>query len=480
MAQIEQLAADNPKLAEKYKEYEEGFKSYSLANQSLSPAGGGAPGGQPLLDQARAQALAQPDITQRQLVDKAQSLRDKSEALLKSDPVTAALNWKAIPIPPVPLDPSQPNTIPAHFSQNAQVVDALSAREPDISKSVVFPNETGRFGAAMAGPAQVGAAVLQSIGQLPPDKRDATLEMPEVRNAILGMANSPDAQKKQVAFSFMDQINRQDPTTFESKFGKAGLSKMMAWQDVEQYQSKEQIAKDAATAQDPAEARAQEAWADKSKELTKPLTASDVTSKISGQSWIGRQFNDMTPSGGAADILLDDYKRAHAYQLGVTHGNEAAADRYATADVSRKWGPSAANGRIMAYPPEMAEGYPTVNGSKDYVGSQLADDVHGMIAQTEQRPAEQQAMQRASYALIPDKQTESEFKGGQQPSYHVAVTDPDGRMTVLTGPNGQPFRWSADPRAAQAQAADAMQTQAQQIQERRAHMPALGEGIPLQ
>jgi hypothetical protein len=56
---------------------------------------------------------------------------------------------------------------------NAAVVDAISAREPDFSKSVVFKNETGRFGAAMAGP-------------VPQDKRDATLQMPEVKAAVLG------------------------------------------------------------------------------------------------------------------------------------------------------------------------------------------------------------------------------------------------------------------------------------------------------
>jgi hypothetical protein len=386
MTQIEQLAtpaamAASPALAEKYDAYSKEVAAYSLANQSQTPVGGGA-GGQPLIDQARAAAVSQPDIMYRQVVDAAQKLRDNAEKLLNDNPVGAALNYKAIGAPPVPLDPTQPTTIGAHFAGNAAVVDAISAREPDFSKSVVFKNETGRFGAAMAGPAPVVNSILQSIYQLPQDKRDATLEMPEVKAAIVGAANSPDAEKKQVAFSFMNQVYHDDPQSFKGKFGADGLKDLMGWQDVEQFKTRDQIAKEANTANDASTIRAQETLGKEADKLLKGVTPADISNKLAPHWFQSMGFGDYTPVSDvpaqAKAALLDDYSRAYTDHYSK-YGDATAADSYATRATSDKWGPSDANvGRVMAYPPERSPAYPQVNGSQDYIGSQLADFVAHM------------------------------------------------------------------------------------------------------
>jgi hypothetical protein len=428
MTQIEQLAtppamAASPALAEKYDAYSKEVAAYSLANQSMSPVGGGA-GGQPLIDQARAAAVAQPDILQRQIVDRAQKLRNDAETLLKADPVTAALNYKAIGALPAPLDPAQPQTIPTHFAGNAAVVDAISAREPGFSKSVVFKNETDRFGAAMAGPAPVVNSILQSIYQLPQDKRDATLEMPEVKAAVLGAANSPDADKKQVAFSFMNQVYHDDPQSFKGKFGADGLKDLMGWQDVEQFKTRDQISKDANTAKDASTIRAQDAVGKEAEKLLKGVTPTDISNKLAphwGQSFgLGGDYTPVsdTPAQTKA-ALLDDYSRAYTDHYSK-YGDANAADSYATRATSDKWGPSDANGgRVMAYPPEKSPAYPQVDGSQDYIGAQLAD----FVAQAGHAGAESH--------LVPDKTTQDETDSGKPRGYNVIVRENDGQYHLL-------------------------------------------------
>ena len=429
-----EVRAANPQLAEKYDKYAVELGGSRLADQSFAPTGGGtAPSGQPLLDQARAAAVSQPDILGRQIVDKAQKLRDDSEKLLNDNPVAAFTNWTGR-APPAPLDPTQPQTIGQHFAGNAAVVDALSAREPYFSKSVVFKNETDRLGATMAGPATGGKAVLDALFQLPQDKRDATLEMPEVRAAILGMANSPDADKKQVAFSFMAHEYQQDPQSFDGKFGKDGRRQLREWQDVDQYKTKEMIAKDANTANDPSTIRAQDALGKEADKQLKGVTPADITYKLAPH-W---GWGDYTPISDVPAqtkaVLLDDYSRAYSDQWSKT-GDATAADKYAIERTSLKWGPSDANGgRVMSFPPERSPAYPVVSGNKNYIGTQLADFT------TKAGHAGAEAH------LVPDARTEAEMGSSVAPTYKVVVQGDDGQYHLLDN------RFVADPAAAQAQA----------------------------
>jgi hypothetical protein len=85
-----------------------------------------------------------------------------------------------------------------------------------------------------------------------------------------------------------------------------------------------------------------------------------------------------------------------------------------------------------------------------------------MIVQSTPDRAEQLAKQRAPYAIVPDQQTESEMTSGKPPSYRVVVQGNDGRMSVLTAPSGNAYRWVADPAKAQAKAATDFAAQRQQ------------------
>jgi hypothetical protein len=429
-----------------------------------------ASGGQPYMDQVKAAAQGG-SIYQGQIAMHAQQFFDQGQKALQSDPggTAAAKHW--VPQAPAPLDFSQPDSIASGIAARSQVVQAIGTRQPGAPQSVVFPNEKDQVqtGLAMGSP-QASSAFLQSVGQLPPAQMQATLNTPEVKNGILGMAKSGDSGKMTSAYSFMDQVQRQNPMTFDGTFGKEALGDLRAWQDKISFDLPAKIAQDAMKADDPGTIKAKEALRDQADESLKNVTGKDVVNKFAGTVQRWNPFgSDYSPVGEApaqiVGALRSDYVNAYRDQFAKT-SDAGASDKYAMERVGQKWGMSDANGgRVMAFPPERSPAYPQVNGSQDWIKDQIADHVHQSIVQSTQDPETQKAMQHAAYGLVPDQQTEAEMSAGKPPGYNVVVQGNDGRMHALMLPNGKFDRFYGDPVKAQAKAAQDFAAQRQTAQD---------------
>ncbi len=189
IANYAQLTEGNAKFADQRQNIMSTVQGQSVADAAM---GGG---GQPFMDQAKAQAQGG-SIYQGLVAQHAQEFFTQGQTALKNDPggTAAAKHW--VPQAPAPLDFSQPDSIASGIAARSQVVSAIAARQPGASLSAVFPNETDAVKTGLAmGPPQASAAFLRSVGQLPPDQMQATLNTPEVKNGILGMAKSGDPVK---------------------------------------------------------------------------------------------------------------------------------------------------------------------------------------------------------------------------------------------------------------------------------------------
>lgn len=469
MTQIEQLSANNPGLDKKYQEYSESVAASSLASQ----AGGG--GGQPLIDSARASAAASPDMMYQHIVDRAQKMRDESERQLTDHPVAAAITNGWTRGVPVPIDPANPSSIGAHIAGNAQVVDAITAREPNYSKSVVFADDKPAFKAALNASAQSAATTLQAIAQLPPDKRDATLADPDVSGAIVGLTRTGDSAKMSVAYGFLGARMQENPMAFKGTYGNEVLKDMTAWKENLSYMDQKTLAKTMADAADPSRVNLEEPLRTQAGKNTKDVTAQNVASGMVSTltQWKGAFSNDAyTPSGidpaQARQALLSDWKTNYADSF-VKYGDDKSARTYADTQTAIKWGTSDSNGgRVMAWPPERSPALKPVNGSMDWVQKQASSAVIEGIANYTTDPAARTAMIASPYALAPDARTESEMTSGKPPSYPIVVKSADGRMVLL------PRRFQTDPVQAKADS-DAANTATNRTLGRRAQITPGGE-----
>jgi hypothetical protein len=302
------------------------------------------------------------DLTHMQIASTAQDIYKRSQDEFKNNPFQYAAK-RGIVQPVPPLDFSQPpDALNAALSARSSAASALSV-QTGVPQSIVAPNDADavKTGLAMGSP-QASSAFLQSVGQLPPAQMQATLAVPEVKGGILAMAKSGDPANMQSAYSFMDQLQRQNPMTFEDPklgFGPGALSDLRAWQDKISFDTPAKIANDAMHADDPGTIKGKEALRDQADESLKNVTGKDIVNKFpsTGQRW--NPFgSDYSPTGEApaqiVGALRNDYVNAYRDQFAKT-ADAGAADKYAMERIGQKWGMSDANGGlVMAYRPNAA------------------------------------------------------------------------------------------------------------------------------
>lgn len=294
------------------------------------------------------------------------------------------------------------------------------------------------------GSPQSAQAILDGIARLPPQSRDATLADKDISSAILGMAKSGDPTKAEAANSLMDQVQRQNPLTFEDKFGKPAVAELSDWNARRQFLSPDQLLEEAKKAKDPAALAAQNVWKAQADENLKTVTPASIV-KDMGSAGAPNRWNpfhaDWTPisdaPAAALGTLKNDYDAAYRYQFGRT-GDQNAAEAFAKETLGKKYTFSPSNGdRLTAWAPETSDAYKQVNRSKDYIGTQLADFMAA------------QGHPGAKAYLVPDTQTDAEIHtDGAAPSYRVVAQGNDGQFHALP----TTARFSADPRAAQGRA----------------------------
>ncbi|MEJ0095769.1 MAG: lytic transglycosylase domain-containing protein [Methylocella sp.] len=181
-AQIDQLGrtSTDPTIQQHYQEH---LQTVAAAHVAQIASSMPQAEGQAFLDDySRAQQGA--DLTHMQIASTANEIFKKSQDEFKNNPFQyAAKRGIAAPVPP--LDFTQaPDAVAAALSARSAAASALSV-QTGVPQSVVAPNETDAVKTGLAmGPPQASAAFLQSVGQLPPDQMQATLNTPEVKTAF--------------------------------------------------------------------------------------------------------------------------------------------------------------------------------------------------------------------------------------------------------------------------------------------------------
>jgi hypothetical protein len=232
-------------------------------------------------------------------------------------------------------------------------------------------------------------------------------------------------------------------------------------------------------ANDPAQAGAIEDAKKVADEALKALTPAAVVSKFS-TSWgpFGTTAQEPVNPDGAANAsmaLRREYGTAYREAF-ASSGDVHAADVAATNAIKIKFAVSPTNGnRVMARAPETVyrnpDGSPmTVDGSFDWMAKQLDADVArqiamqygtsinlqktGDLANLPVNPGEKDAAAvdayRAPHMLLSDQVTDADIAAHKPPSYPVAIQGPDGRISLLTYPDGTIYRQRFDPKSFQA------------------------------
>lgn len=172
--------------------------------------------------------------------------------------------------------------------------------------------------------------------------------------------------------------------------------------------------------------------------LTKELTISDVTDTFDpGLLPLGVSPLQFEPDPGApraADAILADYRDLFAEAYMET-GDKDSAKAIAAAGIKKVYGVSNVTGRavLMKKPPEKF--FPAVEGSHDYIGTQLEADVKAAAGVDVKRD-------KISILPLPTRPTE-------RPAYQVMYQDADAIWHAIPTPAGK--GWRPDPAAAQAE-----------------------------
>lgn len=342
--------------------------------------GGGAPGGY----------VPEHDMFHQMLEAEAAKHVKEQTDLATNHPVTYAVRSGMIQKAPPPINFSDSQSTQAGFQANAEIAGMVSRRQPGTSLSAVPEDIKPQVEAALvSADPQQAVNVLNGIAALPKDARDATIE--DMSKAIVGATKSGDPVRMGAAYSLMDQEYRENPMTFDGKFGSGALSDLRKWQEIGQFQTTEKIAKDAMTADDPSTIKARDALKEYAKDkILNTVTGANVVDSLARtataanpQSGFVNRYNpfgaDYMPMSDAPGLVLGalkyDYDQNYKEQYAKT-ADQPTAEKYALERVGIKWGQSDANGgRFMAYPPERSQALPAIGGDKSWIGKQLGADV---------------------------------------------------------------------------------------------------------
>lgn len=445
LMQYFQMSEGVPAMEEQRGKIQSSFTASQVVHSVLA-GGGGAPEIASLAESAR----AIPDIFHQDLANGIQAQGKAALKQIPDDPGAAAVRMKIVD-QPAAFNFADPSSIPATMAQHAAIARQLRIRSPEASASAIFPQDKDAVRQAIVyGPPDIAASVLSSINQMPQSAQDDTIEAGGIKGAVLGMARSGDPNKMGVAYTFLDQQFRQNPMLFEARFGAEARSDLSAWQNVRQFLSPEQLAKDALDARDPARENARKTLREKADTDTKALTPQQVTNEFltTLQAWTPFGAQRFLPSGEVpAQVqgeLVNEYRDAYKYQFGKS-GDGDDAKKFAMDTLKLKWGASPANGgRVMMYPPENSPAYAPVGASQDWIQKQADEFVGRETAREVHAKEHGPDIMSAPYALVPDRDTETEMKSGAAPGYQVVVQDPQGRMRLLSGADGKPVRFKAD------------------------------------
>ena len=427
MAQYVQLSAGDPK------EQERASRISSAAGLTPGSGGGGSqvsgdggPAGPETYQQAVSRLAGGHDLFQAGIGGAIQQQHADATAALAHDPIGYAARAKMIDPSqtPGPINYNDPASISQGIQARAAIIARVAGREPGISLSAIPEAEKPQLTDWMTyGPPQTAQAILDSIKNLPPPSRDATLADPTIAKAVVNMAHSGDVTRAGAANDLLTEAWKSNPQTFDRRFGEDASSDLAAWHSVGQFQTPEERIEAAKASSNPSVIKSR----NDEVAIANKMTPQSVANALS-PAWLGP---NATPgdslSGTALKGQYDDLFREQYLKT----GDASAAKDYALGKLATTWGASGANdGRVMMHPPEYSSAYPPVDGDKSYIGKQLADDVARL------------APGSSDHYLIPDQRTADEMHSGTAPTYQVVIKDANGRWGAL------PSRFVADPKQA--------------------------------
>ncbi len=448
-----------------------GFLGSELTGKlaALGAAGMSGPDRAAFAEQARAAAVAAPDIYHQAIATAAMTQAKQQERLQAEQPYTAAANRFGTPTPAA-IDPAHPELAGQALAQRGVLSQHIGALDGTPPPPLLEKGDEPALRALLQGP-QAAQVLPQIAANMRPDDLDRLAREPAFKESVVGMSRSGDPAKMNSAYSLMDTLARRNPLSFDAEY-KEGVKDLSIWQSLLSQYPPAEAAKRMMRANDPAQAGAIEDAKKVADEALKALTPAAVVSKFStGWGPFGTTAQAPVNPDGAANAsmaLRREYGTAYREAF-ASSGDVHAADVAATNAIKIKFATSPTNGnRVMAYAPEGY--YPQVDGSQDWMAKQLDDDVAKLIktqygssldVQSFDRPGalpqyggtEQDAAAMAAYraprALVSDQTTQADIAAHKPPSYTIVIQQPDGRFSAFSKPDGTPYRYRFDPTEAQ-------------------------------
>lgn len=276
---------------------------------------------------------------------------------------------------------------------------------------------------------------------------------------LTGMIRSADQQKALWGLDLLSQIQQASPKAFNQRFSKDTIASVNLYDVAKEYYPPDQLIsvmqggrtteerQQTVMARQEAEKLLTTAENVKSLHLTQDFLDT-IAAPQGGFMGIGATTPQLPVDPAAKAELSYEFQQLFIDEY-PKYRDPTLAAQAATKLIQRDWGVSSVSGTptLMKYPPEKT-GYAPVNGSYDWIGKQVRDDL--------KLPAD------TTFQLIGDDQTRTEFAhyqtpppseptgaghlnyltqpADEAPSYLVVTKDAQGVVRLATDENGKPRR----------------------------------------
>lgn len=226
---------------------------------------------------------------------------------------------------------------------------------------------------------------------------------PDALSHLNAMTVSQNWDQQRYAFDVLSQLRTASPDAFNKAMTEEDLKRLSLFESRVGVTPDDELRKILQGPKSQEEIAIKDFYIEQAKEyLTKNFkTVEDVAEKFNG--W----FEGVSQRPNAVAALDREYRQLFQDGYGKT-GSPKDADKYAMDLINAYWGVTDVGGQsiLMKYPPAKA-GYPTINGTHDWMREQLMEKF--IVHEGEQ------------FELISDRTTEAEFGSGRPVSYRVSV-----------------------------------------------------------
>lgn len=337
------------------------------------------------------------------------------------------------------------------FLRSAQAKDAAPdtvwnpyGEEDKKQQDALFKGDNGPARLTSADPNYVNANLI-------PRALRSGMFPPEAVGLLTGMIRNQSVNKATFAYDTLRQLRDADPRAFNQQFSEQVQKDLEFYEDRKDIYPQEDLFRILNGTYTPEEiSRRNALYADGEKILNEKGGNYNITTLA------GNLVGDLNRAAGNwtsaalsgvpvyARKMQDEFQ-THFLDAYVKYGNPDDAQRVATEQMAKTWGPSDIGGTrvLMKYPPERL-----YKGDPAWMGVQVRREFPTIFD-----PALGGAQ---SFELVSDSQTETEYRSKKPPSYILTFRDSKGVPHAPTDADGAPLRWAPEkgPEEAAADAAD--------------------------